>query len=209
MNRPIAHTPSSTARVLLPVAAVLLAAACSVQGTPTASPTATAAEPTPSATAPTTATASPTASPSPTASASPVTSGCDPTTLAARITEWTGAAGHRIAAVTLTNAGAGSCTVPALWQPQLVDGAGNVLIDGAVAAPSVALTMTPGGVLSTLVQDSNYCGPDALTPVSVAFVLPGGAGRIVATPLSPSDTSGVPPCLGPGSPSSIEMQPWA
>jgi hypothetical protein len=157
---------------------------------------------TPSATASTTATATATA---------PATPGpCDPATLAARITQWEGATGHRIASVELTNAGSAECTVATLLQPQLVDGNGAVLIDSPAPAPSAALSVTPGGVLKTLVQDGNYCGPAPVAPVSVAFVFPGGLGRIVATPLSPTDTTGVPPCLGaPGSAGDIEMQPLA
>jgi hypothetical protein len=45
--------------------------------------------------------------------------------------------------------------------------------------------------------------------VSVAFIYPGGVGRFVATPLSPTDLSGVPPCFGaPGSAGAISMLPW-
>jgi hypothetical protein len=167
---------------------------------------ATQATATPSAVA----TATPTASTTATAPA-PATAGpCDPATLAARITQWEGATGHRIASVELTNTGSAECTVAALLQPQLVDGNGAVLIDSPAPAPSAAVSVSAGGVLKTLVQDGNYCGPAPVAPVSVAFVVPGGLGRIVATPLSPTDTTGVPPCLGPpGSAGDIEMQPLA
>jgi hypothetical protein len=168
------------------------------------------ATPTPTPSAP--ATATPTTIPAATATASPVatTGPCDPATLAARITQWEGATGHRIASVELTNAGSAECTVAELLQPQLVDGNGAVLIDSPAPAPSAAVSVTSGGVLKTLVQDGNYCGPAPVAPVSVAFVFPGGLGRIVATPLSPTDTTGVPPCLGaPGSLGDIEMQPLA
>ncbi len=66
-------------------------------------------------------------------------------------------------------------------KPQLVDANGSILIDGATPAVSSALTIGPGGMLKTLVQDGNYCGPAPAAPVSVAFILSGG-GRIVATP---------------------------
>ena len=157
------------------------------------------------------ATPSPTAadsSPTPSPTGSLPLLACDPDTLSARITQWDGAAGHRIATIELTNTGAVACTVRAVARPQLVDGQGTVLIDGPAAAPSAPLTVDPGGVLTTLVQDSNYCGPAPLPPVTVAFVMPDGTGRVVADPLTPTDTSGVPPCLGPGGPGSIEMQPW-
>ena len=172
--------------------------------TPVASPS---ASPTPAPTA-----AVPVATPSPTPIASPTpprTIGqCEPSSLAARITMWEGAAGSRIAHVELTNTGQSPCSTRALDRPQLVDGKGSVLIDGSNPAGSATVTVAAGGVLKTLVRDSNYCGSDPVAPVSVAFVLHGG-GRIVATPVSPTDAT-VPPCNGdPGSPGSIDMQPWA
>ena len=152
----------------------------------------------------------PSPSPSPTPIASVPVSVCDPANLAARITFWEGAAGHRIATVELTNAGPAECTLYALDRPQLVDGNGAVLIDGEPPAASDMLTVAPGDTLRTLVQDGNYCGPAPIAPVSVAFVLPDGKGRVVASPLSPTDVSGVPPCNStPGSAGSIEMHPWA
>jgi hypothetical protein len=108
----------------------------------------------------------------------------------------------------LTNAGTASCTITSMARPQLVDGRGSVLIDGASPPASGRLTVAPGAILKTLVQDGNYCGPAPVAPVSVAFVLSNG-GRIVATPFSPTDVT-LPPCNGgPGSAGTIEMQPWA
>jgi hypothetical protein len=166
----------------------------------TASPSPTAA-PTPTATAAPT----PTATPKPTATPAP--SACDPAKLAARITLWEGAAGSRIAHVELTNAGSQTCTIRALDKPQLVDGKGSVLIDGQTPSSTAVVTVAPGDVVTTLVQDNNYCGPNPAPPVSVAFVQSGG-GRFVATPVSPTDTT-VPPCNGAGQPASIDMHPWA
>ncbi len=194
-TRPIRpRTPLLVAFLL----ASLLSGCSLLGGTQTSSPSPTVS-----------ATASPTAGETSSATASPTLGPCDPATLAARITQWEGAAGHRIAGVELTNSGAVPCTINALSQPQLVDGTGAVLIEGAPPAGSAVLTIAAGGVLTTLVQDGNYCGPTPAPPVTVAFVLPDGTGRIVATPISSTDTSGIPPCLGPGSPGDIEMHPWA
>jgi hypothetical protein len=180
------------------------------EGSP--SPTAVAVvplTPVPSASVPIVSPApTPTPTPTPTPSPSPTPIGrCDPAKLAARITLWEGAAGHRIAHVELTNAGSSRCTVRSMEKPQLVDGNGSVLINGVAPASSKALTLAPGAVLKTLVQDANYCGPQPVAPVSVAFVLSDG-GRFVATPFSPTDAT-VPPCNGAGSAADIEMQPWA
>jgi hypothetical protein len=164
----------------------------------------------PSATASAAATpsvgATPSASPTPTAE--PTIGPCVPATLSARITLWEGAAGHRIAHVELTNAGSVACMVPVMARPQLVDGRGSVLIDGTNPTAGGIRTVVPGGILKTLVQDGNYCGPAPVAPVTVAFVVSDG-GRIVATPFAPSDAT-LPPCNGaPGSPGDIEMQPLA
>lgn len=173
-----------------------------VGSTPSAAPN------TPAVSASPASSASPAPSRSPSASRAPVIGPCDPASLSARITLWEGAAGHRIAHVELTHAGSGSCTVRSMARPQLVDGSGSVLIDGSSPPTSSLLTLVPGGVLKTLVQDGNYCGPAAVAPVSVAFVLSGG-GRILARPLAPTDVT-LPPCLGPpGSAGTIEMQPWS
>jgi len=170
-----------------------------------------------------TATASP-ATPGPSASGSaaslapsptisPTSGGpalCGPSTLSARITSWDGAAGHRIATVELRNTGTQTCITRLVDRPQLVGGDGTVLIEGVTPVSSVdVLTLSAGAKVTTAVQDGNYCGPAPIAPVTVAFVLSTGAGRIVATPVTPTDVSGIPPCNGePGSAGSVEMQPW-
>jgi hypothetical protein len=166
---------------------------------PSATPAVT---PLPSETPPTQSTPGPTSTPA----GSPESNPCL-TTLDARITLWEGAAGHRIAHVRMTNTGSLECIMPSLARPQLVDGGGSVLIDGTEPTTTEIFTLAPGAVATTLVQAGNYCGPAPTTPVSVAFVM--SAGRIVAAPVSPNDST-LPPCLGsPGSAGTIEMQPWA
>ncbi len=164
--------------------------------TPTTSPSLTAAP---------TGTAGPT--PTPVHTVEPTLGPCDPSKLVARITAWGGAAGNRIATVELTNAGTQTCTLRAIETPQLVDGAGSVLIQGVTPTSKTRVTIAPGDVVTTMVSDSNYCGATPTPPISVAFLLNGG-GRIVATPFSPSDAT-VPPCNGLGSAASISMHPWA
>lgn len=151
---------------------------------------------------------SPTTTPIPTPSPVPTIGPCHPAVLAARITLWEGAAGHRIADVTMTNTGSSPCLMPALSTPQLVDGRGAILIDGTDPTADEVLTVDAGGILTTLVDTSDYCGPVPPAPVTVAFVI-AGSGRIVATPFSSTDAT-VPPCLSQaGSAGEIQMQPWA
>ncbi len=155
-------------------------------------------------------TAAITPSPAPIVTAKPVpTPGpCAASSLAARIVSWDAGAGHRTAHVELTNSGSVACKINALARPQLVNGNGSVLINGAAPAASSALTLAAGALVKTLVQDDNYCGPAPTAPVTVAFVFGNGA-RVVATPVSATDTAGVPPCFGSTGAGVIEMQPWA
>ena len=88
-----------------------------------------------------------------------------------------------------------------------MSGGGDVLIDGSTPKSTAHVTFAPGAVVRTLVEASNYCGPDPQPPVSVAFVTSYG-GLFVATPVSPTDAT-LPPCNGPGSAAAIEMHPWA
>ena len=153
--------------------------------------------------------------PTPAATASPIAAGgpviCTPLMLDARITSWEGAAGHRIANVEMRNTGKVPCDTKFVDRPQLIGGDGTVLINGVSAPPSFdVLGLAAGETVRTLVQDGNYCGPDPVAPVTVAFVLSTGAGRVVATPVSMTDVDGIPPCNGtPGSAGIVEMQAWA
>jgi hypothetical protein len=167
---------------------------------PTASPSASIAAAAP------TATPAPTPTPTPKPTATPI-GPCATSHLAVRITLWDGAAGSRTAHLDLKNTSSSACTVQSIARPQLVDGRGSVLIDSKAPTSYSQLTVAPGGTLTTLVQDSNYCGATPTAPVSVAFVLADGR-RIVATPFSATDAT-VPPCNGPGQPASISMHPWA
>jgi len=158
---------------------------------------------------------SPSLAPSPSAPASrppvatpkPTIGPCSPSSLLAKITSWEGAAGSRIAHVSLTNVGTSSCLLEALDRPQLVAGDGSVQIDGVSPATTTRLTVAPGALLTTLVSASNDCKPNPIPPVSVAFVFKDGQ-RLVAQPFSPTDTT-TPPCNGAGSPGFIDMHPWA
>lgn len=156
-------------------------------------------------TLPTTPTPTPTAAVTPTAL--PTIGGCVTRDLAARITMWEGAAGSRIADVEVINAGRENCTLDRLERPQLIDGAGRVLMDGATPSSRDIIELSPGGRVKTLVEVSNYCGAAPVPPVRVAFLLRDG-NRFVAAPPTPTDAT-VPPCNGPGQPAAIAMQPWA
>lgn len=210
MSTRIAQTAAAVVAIV-----AIAGAAYWLGGRGSPSPIGADGSPTPQATI--TAEASPSASPESTFRATPSPTSaptgislCLPSGVSARITMWEGAAGHRIATVELRNADTTACLWPTLDQPQLIDGSGAILIDGAVAPAGDSLSLAPGDVVTTLVQDANYCGQAPVAPVTVAFVMPGGTERVVAAPVSATDTDGIPPCNGAaGSPGDIEMHPWS
>jgi Protein of unknown function (DUF4232) len=135
---------------------------------------------------------------------------CLASQLSARIVDWQGAAGSRIADVFLVNTSYVKCTVRNYPRVQLVDRHGTVLINGSSASTTATLhTLQPLGFLKTEVSASNYCGGAFTAPVTLAFGLPGSLGRVISMPRSSADVSGVPPCNGsPGSAGHIQMHAW-
>ena len=130
--------------------------------------------------------------------------------LSARIVDWQGAAGSRIADVELVNTSFSACTIRNYPRVRLVGAHGTILINGhAASTTATSHVLARLGFLKTEVSDSNYCGPSYAKPVTLVFVLPGTLGRVVAIPVSPTDTTGVPPCLGAaGSAGHISMHAW-
>jgi hypothetical protein len=213
--------------VLLGLFVAISLAGCALGSTPPQSPSAASA-PAAASNAPaeaSKASGSPSGSPSglPAAAVTPgpsstprLITGCLATQLAAKVTLWYGAMGHQTGEVTVTNTSAHSCTVQGTPEVELLDAHGGILIDsrtsGAAGLPHVAkgapiFRLAHGGSLKTLVQDDNYCGAAPALPTTVAFVLPAGAGRLVA---APGPGGAVPPCSrSPGSLGSIEMNGWS
>lgn len=147
------------------------------------------------------------AAPTPRPTAAPIEA-CRMAALAARVTAWNGAAGNRIGTIVLSNHGTVACKLQVTDRPQLVDGAGTVLIDGDAPSHPGSIEVAAGATVTTEVDAANYCGPAAPAPVTVAFEFSNGD-RLLATALSAADTSGLPDCMGPGSPGMISMHPWA
>ncbi|HEY7132069.1 MAG TPA: DUF4232 domain-containing protein [Candidatus Limnocylindrales bacterium] len=162
--------------------------------------------PSPSATP--TDTPAPTATPTPTATPVPPIALCDPADLRARIVSWEGAAGSRIATVTVKNDGSTACAMPTTARPELVDGDDAILAKGdAGSMTSKTTTFEPGSTLRTLVEVSNVCAQSPKAPITVWFELEPDR-TLKAAPKSASDET-VPPCNGPGMPAAIQMHPWS
>jgi hypothetical protein len=135
---------------------------------------------------------------------------CTGSQLSARVVDWQGAAGSRIADVVLVNMSFSPCTIRNNPRVRLVSAHGATLINGLAASTTGATHVLGGlGFLETEVSDSNYCGHAFAKPVTLEFVLPGTLGHVIAIPVSAIDGDGVPPCNGaPGSAGHIEMHAW-
>jgi len=151
--------------------------------------------------------ASPVAAPEVVAAAVPACSGAQ---LSARIVDWQGAAGSRIADVVIVNTSFAKCSLRDFPRVLMVSARAKILMSGRPASTTAHTHgLGPLGFLRTEVSASDYCGPAYAKPVTLAFALPGTGGGVVAIPLSPTDASGVPPCNGePGSPGHLSMHAW-
>jgi uncharacterized protein DUF4232 len=132
---------------------------------------------------------------------------CAPVGLSAGITAWEGAAGHRIATITIHNGGATACALPQYLRPALVDVDGHALIVGQLVPEPAPITFPAGADATTLVDMANYCGAAPTAQLLIRFYLPSedsfeaGDTTRGRGPLDP------PPCNGPTEPGSIQMQP--
>ena len=135
---------------------------------------------------------------------------CTAAQLSARIVSWSGAMGSDIANVVIVNTSFAKCSLRDLPRVELVSASGHVLIAGVPASTSASTHgFSPLHQFKTEVEAGNYCGPAYTTPVTLAFILPGTAGRVIAMPAGPPSVSGVPPCNGaPGSAGHISIHAW-
>ena len=130
----------------------------------------------------------------------------EPCTMTAVITSWEGAAGSRIAALRATNTGDTVCSTAMFSPAQLVDGTGRVLAQTGSELGNRGLDIQPGDTVRTMASVSNVCGDPPVAPVTIRFEF-ANVGTVTADPLSATDAT-VPPCNGPGLPSSMSIQGW-
>jgi hypothetical protein len=134
---------------------------------------------------------------------------CTHRMLSGQIVRWEGAAGHRIATITVRNDAPVPCRLPTLVQATLTDNQGQPLISGgAVSATSSISLAAAGGSATTLVDVSNYCGAAPKEPVLISFTMPDGGTFGLVSSTGAGDLGGVPPCNGPTVPGEIQMQPF-
>ena len=164
------------------------------------SQTAGATESTPTEAPPTPAppvAASPTAVPGPEACAADVLTG--------EITAWDGAAGNRIATITVHNGRKIDCYLPRYVALALVDSDGHALLVNQSVRQPAPLDFPGGADATTLVDMANYCGPDPTSALKIRLYLAdqssielGAAGSLTFPPDAP-------PCNGPNQAGTIEM----
>ena len=137
---------------------------------------------------------------------------CGASQLRAGITGWEGNTGTPIAHVAATNVSSASCAMRGTAQAQIVDAYGGIVGEQNPGAASVLATdpeisLAPGASVATSVRWGNWCTslPPA-QPVTVAFVLPFGLGRVVA---APSGHAPVPDCASTAeSPPVVTSDAW-
>lgn len=197
-----------------------LVAACggtSTSTSPSASSSALSATPPARATATISPTAGPLVSPSQAVVAStgptitPVAA-CRSAQLSASVRSWDGAAGSRIALVRVINRSKTACSLSGTPRVQLLSARHTILLDSPrahVGASDPVLDLAPGRAADTDARFANYCGPTPAKPVTVAFALPSGGPRLVATPSRnvQMNALAVPPCMG-SVPGLAEMNGW-
>jgi Protein of unknown function (DUF4232) len=139
-------TPSSdVTSTLLPPGS---SQAASTSASPSVAPvSASAAAATPSASSPASPSAAPTPSPTPKPTPKPTpvpTPVCTSTMLTAKVTGWQGAMGSQIATVKLTNAATATCKLRGTPRLQLVDAGGHILIDSKTLGAAGLPHVSPG-----------------------------------------------------------------
>jgi len=135
---------------------------------------------------------------------------CDASELVAAVSLWTsipaGTEGDFIIGSETTGR---TCYLHGTAEGQIV-AADTVIADSGTASAVASATdpylkLSPGGKIAATVTWSNWCGPAPATPITIAFVLPAGMGRVVANTSGPTP---VPACVSSGSPSAVTAAAW-
>lgn len=215
-RRPIARARQGllAAFLVLAVAACGTATASSTPS-PTAAPTDTPAAtlaPTDTPTPP--PTVAPTDTPAPTPPPGPL---CQASELVAAVALWSspaaGTQGDFFAGSRTSTAGGRLCYFHGTAEAQLVAGGVVIADSGLTSAHAIAsdpyLALPPGGRMYASVVWSNWCPKGPSQPVAIAFVLPGGLGRVVAaTGGGPGSAAPVPPCVNAANPTALTSITW-
>ena len=95
------------------------------------------------------------------------------------------------------------CTLPATVSARITDARGDVLVEGT-SDPEAADLVAGGGQLELEVSWSNWCGAEPERPLHLEAVLAGDDTIVSVEPPAGSEIL-VPPCLGDGQPSVLNV----
>jgi hypothetical protein len=138
---------------------------------------------------------------------------CTASQLVAAVAIWhtlaSGVQGDFLIGSRTSTAGGRLCYMRGTAEGQMVS-AGRIIADSGAASAGVVssdpfLALPPGGKIYASVVWSNWCGKGPSQPVTIAFVLPDGLGRVVANTSGPAP---VPACVSSGSPSTVTSASW-
>ena len=134
---------------------------------------------------------------------------CPAADLEGSITSWDGAAGHRIAGITVRNAGSADCALFEYMRPALVDADGHSLIVGGRVQEPGHRRFAPGETSTTMVDMANYCGNAPTARLLIRFYLPDNTWFDTVDRTNGQAPLDAPPCNGPNVPAMIQMQPMS
>ena len=151
-----------------------------------------------------------------TPTAAPVVAGpCAALALSGQVTAWEGAAGHRIATISIRNEGSSECALPEYLRSALIDADDRALIVADQPKRPVSIAFPAGATATAMVDMDNYCGPEPRTPLHMRLYLPSEAsfdlgpenGVISGPPAGSVVPMDVPPCNGQNAPTRMKMSP--
>jgi hypothetical protein len=171
--------------------AALVVSACGNPPPPTPAPTTIATpSPVPSSNAPT----------------SSSTAACTTTDIRATGGPWGGAAGSRGSDIILENVGTTPCLLPATATVALVDPAGTVVLTNAPAQAGTGPEVPPAGRIGFSLVLGNWCDQAVSLPLRVELAL--ATESVDITDLQVATIDDLPPCNGPGQPTTISTTEW-
>jgi len=131
---------------------------------------------------------------------------CVASDLRGAVTGWEGAAGHRIAPISISNAGTTACLLPQYLRPALIDAGGRALMVGQLVSQPAPIELAAGAEATSMVDMANYCGAAPAKPLKIRLYLPDETSIELAAASSLPNPGDAPPCNGPNVPASIQMQ---
>jgi len=144
--------------------------------------------------------------PSASATASGAATACAPADVAFSAEPWGGAAGSRGTVVTVRLApDRYACILSTAVIGQITDADGKALVRGESDVSGRTVALEAGAAFTIGVQWSNWCGEAPAAPVQLSLSLSGWGGAWAPISVPTAGLDPLPPCNGPGQPSSLSL----